>query len=208
MSSLVSWEQKVPQQQLAEWSVNAEGASERATCFWYEIPSLALAERAKINSWRWSVTSKQLSGLQWRGEYRRRPINSGTGPSVEQECPQSNQEIDSSQLIYYPECKDDPVQEICTSPCNKTGRSISVLSLSFQSKLENKYTQVKAELPLNTTSVSYKSKVTGKILLSSCSSHRLFTRWHDWKHRLWAKSEIAIAGLMNSGQNHFRHSQH
>lgn len=42
-----------------------------------------------------------------------------------------------------------------------------------------------------------------------CSgSRRRVTRWHDWKHRLWAESEIESAALMNSGQNHFRHSLH
>lgn len=39
------------------------------------------------------------------------------------------------------------------------------------------------------------------------SSHRLVTCRHDWKYSLCGKSEIASVDLMNSRQNHFRHSQ-
>ncbi len=49
---------------------------------WYEILSWAQAEWARIDSLRWSTTTKQLSGLHWQNEYWRRHINTGTGPSM------------------------------------------------------------------------------------------------------------------------------
>ena len=75
---------------------------------WYEMLSRAPGELAGIDSLRWSTATKQLSGPRRQNEYRRRLISAGPWPSVKhhsQPTRRLNSGIESSRLIYYPECK-------------------------------------------------------------------------------------------------------
>lgn len=131
---------------------------------WYEMLSRARAKGGEIDSLRWSTTTKQLSGLRWQNEYWRRPVSSGTGPSLRYHSQRGDWTLGLSLLNWFITQSINKIPtggtEVCTIP-HYTDRQ-SVLVLSFPSKInswdlwENESKKVKTALPLHPPSMSKK----------------------------------------------------
>ncbi|KAK9515163.1 hypothetical protein VZT92_025830 [Zoarces viviparus] len=94
--------------------------------------------RAEIDSFRWSPTAKQLSGLGLQKQYG--SISAGTRPSlkVPQPTRRLDPEIESSRLIYCPECKErSQLEKRRDAQVHGATKRQSVLVVSLPSKINS-----------------------------------------------------------------------
>lgn len=87
----------------------------------------------KIDSLRWSTTTKQLSGLCWQNEYWRRPISTGTGPNMKYHSQPGDWTLRLSLLNWFitRSVKKDPNRRnraTCKSTLNRQAIHLSLIT--------------------------------------------------------------------------------